>query len=1028
MTRKNLLLSSVGLTVISAVVFSFYINIDSKEATYEMSDLSVFNKQNANDAIKWLEARYLDAETGERISPERLSEIYKSQLGGVRSSLVFEELGPDNIGGRTRAIQPDRINTNVVYAGGVSGGLFISEDRAQTWNRIDEFPGSPYISSMAQSQDGTIFVATGSNDESWSGDGLYYKTQTSETWVLVPGTDLAADYANITEVVCAENSNTIFFTSSKGLRKWTIGASAIEVVPTGGSGGCQALQISRDGTVIVVAMGGSRTYVSEDGGTTFTAVFGSGENQVPTSAPRIEFAISPNKNSNNKYTVYASRTDNNLLGMYASLDNGLSWSRIAGSSGTPSNLDIYRDQGTYNSILSVAPNDSKRLLIGGIDIWDWNQTTSNPVYGGFEQLSNWFLSPANVKYVHADNHEMKWDHTNRLYIGNDGGVGVTNDYGVNYYPANRGYNVTQFYGIAMDRDGRVMGGTQDNGTLYNPFTFNSYKNFIEVYGGDGFECEISFFNPKVLFSTIYFGALSRSGDNGYSFSSFTPTGITGVNWGTYAQSFHTEFVLAEYYDENSRDFVTYFPRKNYNVGDFIRVPSMATGDTIDYTTDTKLYYSDVVTYDPAKTRTDYRITSTTSPNNVIDLGQTAFTMITDVAPAGISPNDVISVQGNTITIATASPYQHYFATSPHPINPKTLDLFDKQEAFEIPWDTIKVKDPYQSWLIIHTPQGQGEIFATRDALRFAKPPTWIRLATGVGGNSWNSIDIEFSKDLNHCYFSGGSGVWRIDGLGSMYEQDYATPAQFRTAVAALGTAKTRITTTNCEGIALNPNNPNDLIILQQFGGSSSNIRRTTNATNATPTFNTLRSLPMPAYDAIIDRNNPQIIVVGTAFGVKVSDNGGDNNDANTWKDASAGFKNVPVYEVRQNWRTWEEGCTRPGEIYLGTFGRGIWASSSLLGLGNNNDSKAVEQLKTNLKVYPNPVSDYTKLNFTLYKNSDVTIQIYNISGKLVKTINEKNVLKGTQTIEIDASDLNRGSYIIKFNAGSISESIKFMKN
>ena len=62
--------------------------------------------------------------------------------------------------------------------------------------------------------------------------------------------------------------------------------------------------------------------------------------------------------------------------------------------------------------------------------------------------------------------------------------------------ANRGYNVTQFYGIAFDRDGAVMGGTQDNGTLYNNHTLSTYKEFRQVGGGDGFECEISYFNQR----------------------------------------------------------------------------------------------------------------------------------------------------------------------------------------------------------------------------------------------------------------------------------------------------------------------------------------------------------------------------------------------------------------------------------------------------------------------------------------------------------------------------------------------------
>jgi hypothetical protein len=949
----------------------------------------------------------------------------KLQKNRKRSSLVFEELGPDNIGGRTRAILPDRIKTNVVYAGGVSGGLFISEDRTQTWKRVDEFPGLPYISSMAQTQDGTIFVATGSTQEEWSGNGLYYKRQNSDQWELVPGTD-ATNMNTITEVVCAPNSNTVYFTSISGLKKWTIGdASFTNITVASGAGGCSAIVISNDGSVIVLAMSSSRTYASEDGGETFTAVYGNEGNQVPTSAPLIQFAISPTKNSNNKYTVYASRTNSNLMSMHASQDNGMTWSKIAGSADATSNLNIYRDQGTYNSILSVTPNDPKRLLIGGIDIWDWNQTTSNPVYGGFERLSYWAVSPTSSIYVHADNHEMKWDNTNRLYIGNDGGVGISDDYASTFYPSNIGYNVTQFYGIAMDRDGRVMGGTQDNGTLYNSFTFFSYKNFIEVQGGDGFECEISFFNPRVMFSSIYYGAISRSSDNGFSFSSFIPV-LPGTTWGSMAQSFHTEFVMAEYYDLNSRDSVTLFPRANYDIGAVIKVPSLSTGDTILYTTNKKLYYSATVNFNPSLTEIDYRVTTNVSAVP-LDLGQTSFSITFDAAPVGVSVNDTILVGGTKLRILSAEAYNHYYAISPDPLNPKILDMKDQPEVSEIPWDTISVQDPFQSWFIAHSPQGTGELYATRDALRFSKTPTWIKLATGVGGQPFNSIDIEFSKDLNKCYISCGNGVFRIDGLGNIYEQDYATAASFRTDVTALGTAKVKISNVNCEGIALNPNNANDLLIIQQFGGTTANIRRTANAHVAVPTFTSLRPINMPCYDAIIDRDNPDIIVAGTAFGVVVSTNGANPSDVNAWQDASTGFENVPVYEVRQNWRTWEEGCKRPGEIYLGTFGRGIWASSSLLGLNDDKTSAAIKQLKTNLKVYPNPVTDITKLNYTLFKNSDVSVEVYNISGKLMKTIREKNVAKGDQSIEIDASDLSNGSYIVKFSAGSVNETIKFVK-
>ena len=152
-----------------------------------------------------------------------------------------------------------------------------------------------------------------------------------------------------------------------------------------------------------------------------------------------------------------------ILAALVAHDNGAVWTQFVGASGPPNEFDIYRDQGTYNSIVSVNPTDPESIFIGGIDVWRWNQTVNNPPSGGFEKVSQWFVNPTTPIYVHADNHEMQWDANNRLYVGNDGGVGVTEDFAQNWYPANRGYNVTQFYGIAYDKSGAVMGGTQDNG-------------------------------------------------------------------------------------------------------------------------------------------------------------------------------------------------------------------------------------------------------------------------------------------------------------------------------------------------------------------------------------------------------------------------------------------------------------------------------------------------------------------------------------------------------------------------------------
>jgi hypothetical protein len=289
------------------------------------------------------------------------------------------------------------------------------------------------------------------------------------------------------------------------------------------------------------------------------------------------------------------------------------------------------------------------------------------------------------------------------------------------------------------------------------------------------------------------------------------------------------------------------------------------------------------------------------------------------------------------------------------------------------------------------------------------------------------VDIEFSKDLNNLYVIGGTGgVNRIDGLGSIYTSDpnFATNAGYSGPTLAnlpTGTTKTQITSLNFEGIAVNPNNSDDVVFFAAAGGT---MRRTLNGTSATPTLTTLTNITTPnvaCYDGIIDRDDSDIIVVGTSEGVFVTENGGA-----TWENASAGFEGTPVFHVRQSWRTWDEGNRRPGEIYVGTYGRGIWSSAAYLGVNDNNNSVS-ENFKTKLKTYPNPTNDNTTLTFNLAETSNVTVYVYNITGTLVKTVNSKNVAAGSQTLTIDASEFQKGTYIVKFIAGKQNETVMFIK-
>jgi hypothetical protein len=1032
MNRNNLIIISVALIAIIATLATFPFDTFKREASYSKKSLPSLEAGTADDATKWMEARYIDQSTGQPITQEKLEFIRKQfRMSPKSKSITWEEKGPDNIGGRTRAIQIDRNDRKRVWAGGVSGGLFVTLNRGNQWSRVDSYinaGASPFISSMTQTPDGTLFISTGFSGEYneplsfGNGNGVWYSTDFGTNWNEIPGTNTCI------EVVSSDNNNTVWLATDEGLKKWKIGDQTLTSV-TAGVGSCRAIKISKDGSVIVAAFDDNRTYVSNDGGDTWLNKSGNGVGLVTRGSTRIEYAISPTK-KNGFYSIYAIRTGLNLDGMHVSHDNGNTWSQFIGASGTPSNLDIYRNQGRWNSVLTVAPNDNEKILIGGIDVWQWKQSINNPPSGGFKQLTQWLLPPFTPKYAHADQHEMKWDDLNRLYVGNDGGVNITEDYGQNWFPANRGYNVTQFYGIAFDKDGALMGGTQDNGTLYNDYTLSTEKEYIEVNGGDGFECEISFFNPKVMFSSVYYNSISRSGDKGKTWKAFVPTlpksypapGTEGTNF----HPFHTEFVLAEYYDTESEDSITFIPSRNYVAGTKINIPSMATGNTISYTTPTNLYFDDTLLYDNLLTKDDISVVNKINGETVY-LGNyqyKPFKTASGKSPPEINDSLMVNFPGgaDTVVVKSIGSYKHYYGRNN--VTSEILSLGNDTVAYNVAWDTVIVQDPYQSWLLVYVNANGGELWGTRNALRLASTnPQWVCVVQGIGGSMTGSVDIEFSRDLNHCYISCGKDVYRLDGLGNIYTSDplFASKAGYHgSALKTPPTALTKIqiATGNFEGLAVNPNDKNDIVLFSGFGGRN---KRSQNATDATPTFTNLTDVLVATYDGIIDRDDPDVLVIGTSEGVLISDNGGGD-----WKNASTGFEGTPVYEVRQSWRTWEEGNRRPGEIYIGTYGRGIWSSAAYLGIEdlNGNGSKV---FKTKLKTFPNPTNDNTTLTFNLENNSNVSVYVYSISGNLVKTIIRKNIEAGSQTLTIDGSDLQKGTYIVKFIAGKQTDSVKFIK-
>jgi hypothetical protein len=76
--------------------------------------------------------------------------------------------------------------------------------------------------------------------------------------------------------------------------------------------------------------------------------------------------------------------------------------------------------------------------------------------------------------------------------------------------------------------------------------------------------------------------------------------------------------------------------------------------------------------------------------------------------------------------------------------------------------------------------------------------------------------------------------------------------------------------------------------------------------------------------------------------------------------------------------------------------------------------------------YPNPFNPKTIINYQIVKNSHVTLQIYDITGRKIKTLINKNHNIGEYFVSFDANGLASGVYIYKLTAGDVIKSRKML--
>jgi hypothetical protein len=638
---------------------------------------------------------------------------------------------------------------------------------------------------------------------------------------------------------------------------------------------------------------------------------------------------------------------------------------------------------------------------------------------------------------------MKWDKYGRLYIGNDGGIQISDDEGQTFFPANRGYNVTQFYAIGASAHGDVIGGAQDNGTQANYHDNSTWHEFDEVGGGDGFSSEISFINRNILLTSVYHGGISRSADRGENSTLFVPdefstTAIDNIGCnagstdGTGCGQFFTNFKLWENpNDLASTDSISFIPSQAYNVGDVIEVPSLTSQVNIEYTATFANTYDDTLDFNAGLTTEDTIVTSE-APANDYNLAVFDYTLVPPaVHPLAAGDSVYLIDLDTTIVVATTTEIDHYYGTNAAEPG-EVVDMGNEPQIYGVSWDTLLVQDTYQSWFAVGLGGSDG-IWMTRNALRLsADASEWFKVSDTPGSVS----TMEFSQDGQHLFIgTWGGALYRLSGFGDVYSPakvddpiagtvkdtliDITAGGTVQTTITSLGTFGAPVT-----GIAVLADPTTVAITLGNFSGTNK-VRVSTDALGSSASsFNSASgNLPtgLPCYSIV--GLDAMTWVIGTDLGIYATSDGGSS-----WENCSGGVGNTPVFDMKINWRTWDEGCFRPNEIYAGTHGRGIWSSADFLSTPTEQDNLTTAKFIPNINVYPNPMTDQGNIAFSMENAGKVNVQIFNLNGQLVREISEGNLAAGNNNIQFDANDFTKGTYIIRLTTGDKVETSKFIKH
>ena len=530
------------------------------ESSIKMEDEGKLSKQDRIDKAMAQEFQMTQDPVAGYVPRERLwqAQQYMRTLGGGSASreaaLAWQERGPNNVAGRTRALFVDSRDAtgNTVFAASVSGGIWKCTNFKTTpvWTPVFEAMGNLAVCALVQDKvnPDIMYAGTGEgwfNADAVRGNGIWKSTNGGTTWAQLAFTDslgTGGSNFNYVQDLVVNNKGYLFatarsgefcngggvFRSINGGTTWTraLGNLTAQKCDSAFNYRGADLEIASNGDLYATTgfQGGldsnlrGRIYRSSAAAhLDSVGKFGNWQEITPTGRwQRIEIVCAPSDPA----TLYAllESSDEGIGGIRKSTDFGATWQTLPlpnwCNQGEDSD-DFTNGQAWFDLIVSVDPNDKNTVIIGGIDLF--KSTNGGTTWN---QITQWASGCPGLPNIHADQHNVVfYPGSSTEYISsNDGGLYYSSNSGTSWSQRNGGYNVTQFYAVDYHplTQNYFLAGAQDNGT--QKFTLAGINTTSRVSGGDGAFCHIDQTDGNIQVSAFVYNNYFYSRNGGANFS------------------------------------------------------------------------------------------------------------------------------------------------------------------------------------------------------------------------------------------------------------------------------------------------------------------------------------------------------------------------------------------------------------------------------------------------------------------------------------------------------------------------------